>query len=75
MNVLFEKLEKSGKKDSLSDPSVNGLWLLEYTTSDSILGRKGSPKVGPIYQLIDAVNLKAMNSETVLYFNFLKIPR
>lgn len=76
MLVLFEQLEKKNKyKDSLKSPLVNAIWDLEYTTSDSILGRGGAVKVGPILQTIDAPNLYAFNSEVVNYFGFLKLPR
>lgn len=66
---LFEELEKiSPNKASLSSPYVNAKWQLEYTTSDSILGRKGYKKIGDIYQIVDAKNLKAENSETIDFF-------
>jgi hypothetical protein len=76
MLILFEQLEKKNKyKDSLKSPLINAIWDLEYTTSDSILGRGGAVKVGPILQTIDAPNLYAFNSEVVNYFGFLKLPR
>jgi hypothetical protein len=72
---IFEQLEKlNPSKNSLSSPNVNAVWKLEYTTSDSILGRKGYKKVGEILQVIDAKNLKAKNSETIDFFGF-KVPR
>ena len=73
---LFEQLEKENKyKDSLSSPLINAIWNLEYTTSDSILGRGGSERVGPIFQTIDGPNLYAKNTETVNYFGLFKVPR
>jgi hypothetical protein len=73
---LFEKLEKKNQlKSTLASPLLNAVWQLEYTTSDSILGRNGAKKIGPIFQTIDAVNLTAENREVVNYFGFLKIPR
>lgn len=76
MENLFIQLEKLNKiKKSLSSPLINAVWELQYTTSDSILGRNGSPRVGPILQIIDAPKGFAKNSETIEYFGFLKVPR
>lgn len=76
MRELFEELEGlNPNKLSLSSKLVNAVWLLEYTTSDSILGRGGDPRIGPILQAIDAEKLRAENSEVVRYFNALNIPR
>ena len=76
MEKLFNQLEKKNKyKKSLSSPLINAVWQLEYTTSDSILGRNRSPRIGPILQTIDAPNGFAKNSETVQYLGFLNIPR
>ena len=73
---LFEQLEKKNKyKESLKSPLINAVWNLQYTTSDSILGRNGSPKVGNILQIIDGPNLYAKNSETVNYFGLFNVPR
>jgi len=76
MNDLFVKLEKLNKNlTPLKTPSLaQGLWSLEYTTSDSILGRNSYKRVGPILQLIDVVSLKAENSEVIDFFG-LKIDR
>ena len=72
---LFEKLEKMSKNDEpLKSSLVNDVWQLEYTTSDSILGRNDFPRVGPILQTIDTTNLFAENSETVSYFG-VRVPR
>merc|ERR1712024_352134 len=46
----------------------------EYTTSESILGKGGFPRVGPIVQMIDTTSLTAENSEVVSYFG-VKLPR
>jgi hypothetical protein len=76
MKILFERLEKQNtQKSTLSNPDLNAVWQLEYTTSDSILGRGSFSKFGPILQTIDAINLRAENSEVVNYFGFLKVPR
>ena len=73
---LFKLLEaKSPTSSPLTQPSkADGIWSLEYTTSDSILGRGGYERIGPILQMIDTKNLKAENSETIGFFG-LKIPR
>lgn len=74
--TIFEQLEKKQKnKKTLKMRELNAVWSLEYTTSDSILG-KGSPgkRIGPIKQTIDAINLKAENSEVVEYLGFLRVP-
>ena len=76
MKVLFETLESMNKnKNTLKDPQLNGNWKLEYTTSDTILGRNGPQKVGPVLQKIDTVNLKAENSESLRYFGLFDIKR
>jgi hypothetical protein len=56
-------------------PSVNGDWSLDYTTSNSILGKGGYPRIGPIIQTIDTSTLSAKNSEIVQYFNLFNVPR
>jgi len=65
---LFGQLEKKNpNKNTLSNPSLNAVWELKYTTSDSILGRGGGgTKVGPILQTINAKNLTAENSEVIV---------
>lgn len=72
---IFESLEKLNPiaKPLLSD-DVNAIWKLEYTTSDSILGRNGFRKEGSVYQKIDAKNLQAENSEVINVFG-IKVPR
>ena len=75
MQKLFSKLERlNPTKNPLKSEKVNGRWSLDYTTSDSILGKGGFPRVGPIVQMIDTTSLKAENSEVVSYFG-LRIPR
>jgi hypothetical protein len=56
-------------------PSINGDWSLDYTTSDSILGKGGYPRIGPIIQNIDTLTLSAKNSEIVQYFYLFNVPR
>eukprot|EP00594_Rhizosolenia_setigera_P020402 CAMPEP_0178981544 /NCGR_PEP_ID=MMETSP0789-20121207/27112_1 /TAXON_ID=3005 /ORGANISM="Rhizosolenia setigera, Strain CCMP 1694" /LENGTH=190 /DNA_ID=CAMNT_0020672083 /DNA_START=39 /DNA_END=607 /DNA_ORIENTATION=+ len=71
----FEQLEKlNPTRAPLNSPLVNGDWSLDYTTSDSILGKGGFPRVGPIIQMIDTKSSRAENSEVVNYFG-LKVPR
>jgi hypothetical protein len=75
MQTLFADLEKlNPTKGPLKSPKVNGDWSLDYTTSDSILGKGGFPRVGPIVQNINTENLTAENSEVVSYFG-IKVPR
>ena len=72
---LFEKLERlNPTRGPLKTDKVNGNWSLDYTTSDSILGKGGFPRVGPIIQMIDTKTLRAENSEVVSYFG-IQIPR
>jgi len=75
INELFAKLEKlNPTKKSMRSDLVNGIWSMEYTTSDSILGKGGFPRVGPILQTIDTATLTAENSEVVNYFG-VEVPR
>ena len=76
INQLFTELEKCNKfKSSLKSPLVNGVWELQYTTSDTILGRGSNPRIGKIIQVIDAINGFAENKEVVRYFGFIDVPR
>ena len=76
MQTLFSKLEKlNPTKKPLKGQLVNGEWNLDYTTSDSILGKGGFPRVGPIVQVIDTNTLYAENREVVSYFGFIPVPR
>lgn len=80
MQGLFAELEKLNPTTNpliINDkkPSVNGDWSLDYTTSDSILGKGGFPRVGPIIQNIDTTTLSAKNSEIVQYFFLIPVPR
>eukprot|EP00986_Skeletonema_menzelii_P001735 scaffold481_cov148-Skeletonema_menzelii.AAC.1 len=75
MQTLFAELETlNPTPNPLKKASVNGDWSLDYTTSDSILGKGGFPRVGPIIQNIDTTTLTAKNSETVQYILF-PVPR
>lgn len=70
---LAQKVENTQKrKNALETEEINGKWELMYTTSASILGLT-KPKIfqpsGPIYQTIDAKNLRAFNSESAPFFN------
>lgn len=73
---LFEQLERyNPTPNPLLTDRVNGDWSLKYTTSDSILGKGSSPRIGPIVQTIDAKNLRAENRETVRYLGLVDVPR
>ena len=72
--MLSKPKKQNPNQASLASPLVSKVWELRYTTSESILGKGSQPRVGPILQMIDAVNLKAENSETVDYGLF-KIDR
>lgn len=81
MEGLFARLEAlNPTRDPLvgggrnKKPSVDGDWSLDYTTSDSILGKGGFPRIGPIVQNIDTTTLSAKNSEVVRY-GFIDVPR
>ncbi|KAL3797080.1 hypothetical protein ACHAW5_007581 [Stephanodiscus triporus] len=80
MEGLFVRLEAlNPTRDPLvvggnKKPSVNGDWSLDYTTSDSILGKGGFARVGPIIQNIDTTTLSAKNSEVVRY-GVVDVPR
>lgn len=79
MQTLFAELEALNPTPNPliandKKASVNGDWSLDYTTSDSILGKGGFPRVGPIIQNIDTTTLSAKNSEIVQYLLF-PIPR
>ena len=72
---LFAKLEALNPTPKpLLSPKVNADWSLEYSTSDSIIGKGDFPRVGPIIQKIDTVSKTAENSEVVSYFG-IKVPR
>ncbi len=80
MEQLFAQLEAlNPTRNPLivakNKPSINGDWSLDYTTSDSILGKGGYPRIGPIIQNIDTTTLSAKNSEIVQYFYLFNIPR
>lgn len=66
----LERLNPTPK--ALSSDLINGQWELLYTTSASILGATKPfflRPSGPIYQLIDAPNLRARNRESLPLFN------
>jgi hypothetical protein len=66
----LERLNPTPKP--LASPLINGRWELLYTTSAGILG-KSKPAFlrpsGPIYQILDAENLRARNRETAPLYN------
>lgn len=72
---LFEKLERlNPTKNPLKTDKVDGNWSLDYSTSDSIIGKGGFPRIGAIVQTIDLTTSSAENSEVVSYFG-IKVPR
>lgn len=72
---IFKKLERlNPTRKPLKSDKINGRWSLDYTTSDSILGKGGFPRIGYIVQSIDTKALKAVNSEVVSYFG-IQVPR
>lgn len=72
---LFEQLERiNPTKNPLQSSKVNGDWSLDYSTSDSIIGKGGLPRVGPIVQNIDTNLLSAENREVVSFYG-LEVPR
>lgn len=73
IDALVQRVENTQKrKNALETEYINGKWELMYTTSASILGLT-KPKLlrpsGPIYQTIDAKNLRAFNSESAPFYN------
>mmetsp|Transcript_97923 Transcript_97923/g.281717 ORF Transcript_97923/g.281717 Transcript_97923/m.281717 type:complete len:192 (-) Transcript_97923:54-629(-) len=72
---LFQKLERlNPTRKPLQSPLLNADWSLEYSTSDSIIGKGDFPRIGPIVQTIDTTSLKAENSEVVSYYG-IPVPR
>ena len=72
--IQLEQLNPTSNPLRSINPSVNGDWDLQYTTSDAILGKGGFPRIGPIVQNIDTTTLSAKNSEVVRYV-LLDVPR
>lgn len=73
IDALAQRVENTQKrKNALETEYINGKWELMYTTSASILSLT-KPKLlrpsGPIYQTIDAKNLRAFNSESAPFYN------
>ena len=73
IDALARNVENTQKRrNALESKFINGKWELMYTTSASILGLS-KPKLfrpsGPIYQTIDAKNLRAFNSESAPFYN------
>jgi len=73
IDALAQRVENTQKrKNALETEYINGKWELMYTTSASILGltkMKLLRPSGPIYQTIDAKNLRAFNSESAPFYN------
>lgn len=76
MYDLFTQLEAlNPTSNPLTKNSINGDWELQYTTSESILGKGGFPRIGPIVQSINTDTLSAKNSEVVRYFFVVNVNR
>ena len=78
MQNLFAQLEKlSPTVNPITNKNskLNGDWSLDYTTSASILGKGGAPRIGPIIQNIDTTTLSARNSEVLRYGGIFDVPR
>ena len=77
MMNLFEKLERLNPTPEplKARRLIDGSWDLQYTTSDSILGKGGFPRIGPIEQYLDTENRQAYNSEVVNYFGLFPVER
>jgi len=78
MQHLFSQLEQLNPTVNPltnTNSNLNGDWSLDYTTSDSILGKGGPPRMGPIVQSIDTTTLSAKNSETLRVANVVNVPR
>mmetsp|Transcript_12010 Transcript_12010/g.30740 ORF Transcript_12010/g.30740 Transcript_12010/m.30740 type:complete len:254 (-) Transcript_12010:176-937(-) len=73
IEALAKKLEgMNPNKKPLDTELPTGKWLLEYTTSVSILGLDKPAFIrpwGPIYQSLDVGSLRASNQETWPLFN------
>ena len=77
MQGLFSQLEKlSPTVNPITNKNskLSGDWSLDYTTSATILGKGGAPRIGKIVQNIDTTTLSAKNSE-VLRYGFVDVPR
>lgn len=63
--TLFAEMERRNlRNDTLSDPNINAVWSLEYTTSNALLRRGSKVKtVGPILQTIDVRDKDDLRSE------------
>ena len=76
MYDLFTQLDGlNPTSNPLTKNGINGDWDLKYTTSESILGKGGFPRIGPIVQHIDTNTLSAKNSEVVRYFFLFNVNR
>eukprot|EP00981_Chlorochromonas_danica_P014198 scaffold7537_cov179-Ochromonas_danica.AAC.19 len=74
--ALFEELEERNPvKVTLTNPLLNGVWELEYSTSEGTIGKKGPKKVGKILQTIDVKEGRVQNDDAVQAFGFLTVPR
>jgi len=72
IDAMCARLERMNPTKEVLGPYLSADWLLEYTTSDSILGTRRPFFLranGPIYQTIRAEKLEARNQETWPWFS------
>ncbi len=72
IDAMCSTLERMNPTKEVLGPYLSADWLLEYTTSDSILGTSRPFFLranGPIYQTIRADKLEARNQETWPWFS------
>ncbi len=72
IDAMCAQLERMNPTKEVLGPYLSADWLLEYTTSDSILGTRRPFFLranGPIYQTIRAEKLEARNQETWPWFS------
>lgn len=72
IDAIARQLERLNPTKDVLGPALSAEWLLEYTTSSSILGTSRPFFLranGPIYQTIRAEKLEARNQETWPWFS------
>lgn len=72
IDAIARQLERLNPTQEVLGPFLSADWLLEYTTSASILGTSRPAFLranGPIYQTIRAEKLEARNQETWPWFS------
>lgn len=70
----LEKLRPSKSKSALISPYLDGVWNLEYTSGEKLLGKNSLHKrIGNILQILNVKKLTAENKETVKYFGVVPV--